>query len=142
MIILGIQDKLFLIQWVANKFRHGIGKQKYPIYHLVAYAKAVDNPTTVLTLDLLRSVSSDKREVDSKTILHLCGHLFCVEEDHLAVGTKVYNDEQAACHRLLQSAKNLYEYQMIQQYGCKHTPKCWTIIYGGVFADNVQWAAG
>jgi hypothetical protein len=109
---------------------------------LVAYAKAVDNPTTVLTLDLLRSVSSDKREVDSKTILHLCGHLFCVEEDHLAVGTKVYNDEQAACHRLLQSAKNLYEYQMIQQYGCKHTPKCWTIIYGGVFADNVQWAAG
>jgi hypothetical protein len=95
-----------------------------------------------MSLTLLHSVSSDKKEPDSKTVLHLCGHLFCVEEEHLVVGTKVYNDEQAACHRLLQSATNIIEYNAIQQHGCKHLPKCWTILYGGIFADNISWAAG
>jgi len=119
----------------------GLDGKKVYLYHLVAVDRARALPSPRLSLDLLKQVSQDKSELCAKTILHLCGHKWCLAPDHFAVGSKVLNDEQTACHRFLQSAESLDEYNLIQQFCCRHTPKCWTNIYGGVFKDRVWWAA-
>jgi hypothetical protein len=120
--------------------RMSIEKRKFPVYHLVAVDKAVRDPTSRLSMDLLNEVSSDKTEQHAKTILHLCGHMFCVSDRHIQVGSKVLNDEQSACHRILQSATSLEEYTTLRNSACKHTSRCWTILYDGVFGDSVTWA--
>lgn len=129
----------------ANKDRPGViltkgSRTKVYVYHIVALVTAIRNPGPRLTPDLLRSVSQEKSEKNAQTILHLCGHHWCLTPGHLAVGSKVLNDEQTACHGILQSAKSLEEHDSIQKNGCKHMPKCWTIIYGGEFRDVVSWA--
>jgi hypothetical protein len=116
------------------------GRTKTYVYHIVALVEAVRNSGPRLSLDLLRGVSQEKSEQNAQTILHLCGHHWCLSPGHLAVGSKKLNDEQTSCHRFLQSAKSLVEYQNFQQYSCKHVPKCWTIVYGGEFRDVISWA--
>lgn len=66
--------------------------------------------------------------------------LSATEADVLAVGSKKLNDEQYCCHRGLQSAVSLVEYNQILQFYCKHDPKCWTVRYQGVFSDAHSWA--
>jgi homing endonuclease-like protein len=120
--------------------RYGIDNAKYPVYHLVALHKALTAPDESMSLELLFAVSSDKSDKNAKTILHHCGHKFCNAPTHLSIGSKILNDEMVACHRMLQSAKNAFEFEMVQKYACRHQPACWTILYDGLFKDSVSWA--
>jgi len=108
-------------------------------YHIVAADAAVTAPTPTLTPDRLKMVSRKKDEDGALTIMHQCGHRWCFNGRHLSIGTKVYNDEQAACHRMLMSARSLEEYRGAQAV-CRHATKCWTLLYGGHYADDVRWA--
>ena len=91
-------------------------------------------------MDRLRAVSQDKRDGSPVTIVHLCGHKWCMNENHLDIKSKRYNDEQYSCHRGLQSAKGQNEYLQVQNGYCKHAEKCWTIAYQGQFEDVNPWA--
>lgn len=98
-------------------------------------------PTENLSDQHIAEVSADKVEDGAKTILHGCGHKFCNAPEHLSIGSKRLNDEQSACHRALQSASSLEEYNIIRRYACRHDPKCWTVIYGGQYSDVVSWSS-
>lgn len=113
---------------------------KIYIYHILARHKAELNPGGTLTMDRLRAVSQDKRDGSPVTIVHLCGHKWCMNENHLDIKSKRYNDEQYSCHRGLQSAGGSAEYLQVQKGYCKHAEKCWTIVYQGQFADEHPWA--
>lgn len=89
----------------------------------------------------MATISQDKKTGPATlTILHLCGHKWCMNGDHLAIGTKVLNDQQTACHRGLQSASTAAQYGAIQENYCQHPQKCWTICYQGAFAGHHAWA--
>jgi homing endonuclease-like protein len=118
----------------------GLDGKKIYLYHLVVVDEASRSPSPRLSLDLLAGVSQQKAELCAKTILHLCGHKWCTEPSHFAVGSKMLNDEQTSCHRILQSAETQEEYETIQRVACRHMPKCWTVLYSGEFADQVGWA--
>ena len=75
------------------------------------------------------------------TILHLCGHKWCMNPEHLAVGTKRLNDEQTHCHRGLQSAGTGEELALVGGVYCKHSVRCWSIVYGGAFRDFHPWSS-
>lgn len=117
-----------------------VGTKIY-IYHILARHKAELAPRGGLTMDRLRLVSQDKRDKSPWTIVHLCGHKWCMNENHLDIKSKRYNDEQYSCHRGLQGAQSQYEYLGVQRDYCKHAEKCWTINYDGVFKDEFQWSA-
>lgn len=82
--------------------------------------------------DLL-SVSPSKTGVRAKTILHLCGNKWCCWPGHYFVGSKIFNDEQTACHKGLHNARTLEEYLEIQNSYCKHEPRCWALPYSGEY---------
>ena len=82
--------------------------------------------------DLL-SVSPSKNLPGAKTVLHLCGNKWCCWAGHFFVGSKIFNDEQTACHKGLHNARSLEEYFQIQNSYCKHEPRCWAIPYSGVY---------
>jgi len=102
-------------------------------YHIAAAHRAYTQPESGLTEDLLRSVAKDKSRLSTEplTIMHLCGNKWCVEGSHLVIGRKKYNDQQTACHRGLQSSLNSVEVAQIQAVYCRHTTKCWTVVYRG-----------
>lgn len=92
-------------------------------------------PETVLyTTSDLESCSQSKTARSGsapKTIMHLCGNKFCMNPKHFFVGPKIYNDEQAFCHKGLHNACSLVEYLAIQTCYCKHVPVCWAMPYRG-----------
>ncbi|KAK5993721.1 hypothetical protein PT974_07157 [Cladobotryum mycophilum] len=85
-------------------------------YHIIAAHQAATNPSPTLNIDLLRAVSVDKKEKDPWTVMHLCRHKWCHNPEHFAVGL---NDEQTACHRMLQSAKTEEEIRGIRSFACR-----------------------
>lgn len=109
-------------------------------YHVLAAYKANIDPLETLNLDLLRAVSTDKKEEKAWTVLHLCGHKWCHSPDHLAMGPKVFNDEQTWCHRMLQSVETEEEYNSVRRFACKHRLRCWTVVYRGGWKDNWLWS--
>lgn len=114
-------------------------KTKVYAYHIAAAHRAYTQPESGLTEDLLRSVAKDKTHQPSTTepltVMHLCGNKWCVEGSHLVVGRKKYNDQQTACHRGLQSALSSDEVAQIQAAYCRHSVKCWTVVYGGDYSS-------
>lgn len=119
-------------------------KTKVYAYHIAAAQRAYTSPESGLTEDLLRSVAKDKTadpSTEPLTVMHLCGNKWCVEGAHLVVGRKRYNDEQTACHRGLQSAISSDEIAQIQASYCRHTIKCWTVVYRGDYNEggSHQW---
>lgn len=120
-------------------------KTKIYVYHIAAAQRAYTSPESGLTVDLLRSVAKDKScrpsTTEPLTIMHLCGNKWCVEGAHLVVGRKSYNDQQTACHRGLQSSKSSVEIAQIQASYCRHSVKCWTVVYRGDYneAGAHQW---
>jgi hypothetical protein len=119
---------------------HGLVGRKVYNYHIVAAVEAFDNPSQHLNLDLLRAVSKDKRDEGALTIMHLCGHKWCHNPKHLAVGTKEYNDEQTGCHRGIQSKSSRADMDLVREVYCSHSVKCWSILYKEEFSDIVSWA--
>jgi hypothetical protein len=115
----------------------GVDGKTY-IYHVLAVAHATTNPSTHLNMELLSRVSQGKQEDGALTILHLCGHKWCMNPQHLAVGTKRYNDEQVHCHRGLQSAVSAEDIASVRAYYCRHSVKCWSIVYSHPFQDEFQ----
>jgi hypothetical protein len=92
-------------------------------------------PRNVLyTVADLESVSqSKKNDASAKSVMHLCGNKWCMNSGHYFVGSKIFNEQQAFCHKGLHNANTLQEYLGIQHSYCKHQPKCWAIPYGGEF---------
>jgi hypothetical protein len=119
----------------------GINGKVYA-YHLLLAHRAYTNPSDLVNPDRLALLTQEKSNADPLTVLHLCGHKWCLNADHLAIGSKRLNDEQTACHRLLQSATNLEELALLQRIGCHHPIPCWTIRYRGDFEDRHVWSAG
>lgn len=113
---------------------------KVYIYHVLAKAEAELNPTEYLNLEILGRVSAKKEEDNAWTILHLCGHKWCMNAQHFAVGTKRHNEEQTSCHRGLQSTNTEIEYATVQSAYCRHSVKCWSVVYAGDSSDGHQWA--
>jgi hypothetical protein len=118
----------------------GLPGRKIYNYHIIAAVEAHDNPSPHLNLDLLHAVSKDKRDDGALTVMHLCGHKWCHNPAHLAVGTKEYNDEQTGCHRGIQSKGSRTDVDLVRDIYCNHSVKCWSILYKGEFADAVSWA--
>ena len=119
------------------------GKKVY-CYHILAAYRAYNDPTPTFNLDRLRRVAqnkSNKEGTQHLTILHLCGHKWCMNMDHLAIGTKVLNDEQTACHRGLQAAQTPQDLEAVSWAYCRHPTKCWTCVYTGRFADTQSWVS-
>lgn len=144
-------------------FRWQFDKRKHYIYHMMALysaqrAEAIamsstmaaapaigsvsgGTPTARLNLPAqlrytiadLEGVSATKVKSGAYTVLHLCGNKWCCFSGHYFVGSKVYNDEQTACHKGLHNARSLEEYLQIQNSYCKHEPKCWALPYGGAY---------
>jgi hypothetical protein len=115
-------------------------KTKVYAYHIAAAHRAYTSPESGLTEALLRSVARDKSSLPSNTakpltVMHLCGNKWCVEGGHLVVGRKSYNDQQTACHRGLQSATTSAEVDQIWASYCRHTVKCWTVVYRGDYSE-------
>lgn len=116
-----------------------INRRKYYVYHLLAVYQAHMKPGKFLNPGLLARVSQRKAGAEAYTILHDCGHKWCVNRSHLSIGPKTFNDEQVSCHRGLLGALDRTEYQGVQKYYCKHDPKCWTIRYTGEYSDAPRW---
>jgi hypothetical protein len=113
-------------------------KTKLYAYHIAAARQAYTNPHSGLTEDLLRSVARDKSARSSSaplTVMHLCGNKWCMEGKHMVVGRKRYNDQQTACHRGLQSATCSEDADQIRAVYCRHTIKCWTVVYQGDYNE-------
>lgn len=111
------------------------------MYHILAAHRARTAPSPRLNVALLETVSQQKpRGQTPMTILHLCGHKWCMNADHLAVGTKRLNDEQTCCHRGLQSAESQEAYNLVERAYCRHIPHCWTVVYGGAYRDKICWS--
>ena len=99
-------------------------------------------PTEVLyTLQDLEGVTKSKRDSGSTTIMHLCGNKWCFNPRHFFVGSKVFNDEQAYCHKGLHNAMTLQQYLAIREAYCGHDVKCWAMPYGGSFDLTVGFCA-
>ena len=116
----------------------GIAEKVYA-YHIMLAHKAYSRPDPRVDSARLALLSQDKRDPCPLTILHLCGHRWCQNPDHLTIGTKRWNDEQTSCHRMLQSATSTEEYEAARRV-CRHGDRCWTVVYGGEFADRHAWA--
>lgn len=108
---------------------------------MLAAHRAYTAPSPGFTAADLAAVTPDKRSSSPRTILHLCGHKWCMNAEHYVIGSKHLNDEQTACHRGLQSAGSAEEYLGVQKYYCHHPQKCWTIVYKGDYADQPEWSA-
>lgn len=128
-------------------------KKKHYIYHIMALYAAQCSEAAVMTeaigakgsktlslpidlkysVDDLARVSASKSKKGVLTILHLCGNKWCCFPGHYFVGSKIYNDEQTACHKGLHNALSLEEYLQIQACYCKHEPKCWALPYAGIY---------
>jgi hypothetical protein len=107
-------------------------KTKLHAYHIATTHRAYTCPETGHSADLLHSVSQTKKSssnTETLTIMHLCGKKWCVNGAHLFVGRKKYNDQQTACHHGLQSQTSQDDIAKIQELYCKHSTKCWTIVY-------------
>lgn len=111
---------------------------KVYIYHILAAYKAYTTPTPTLNLDRLALVTQDKKLDNALTILHLCGHKWCMNPSHYDIGSKKLNDQQTYCHRFLQSATSTSEYEATQEL-CRHKKKCWSIAYRSMYADTHHW---
>ena len=84
--------------------------QKLHAYHITAAYQAYFHPILALTIDWLRAVSKRKAEGETpSTILHGCGHKWCVAPEHFTVGPKRRNGQQVGCCRALGSAINAEE---------------------------------
>ena len=112
-------------------------KTKVYAYHIAAAQRAYTHPEPGLNEALLRSVAKEKTNsaTTTLTVMHLCGNKWCVEASHLVVGSKRYNDQQTSCHRGLQSATSLAEVEQVQDGYCRHTVKCWTVVYRGDYNE-------
>lgn len=119
----------------------GMTKKVY-IYHLLAYDAALRGDKH-LTEAKLNAVSRSKKEDQALTIVHLCGHKWCLNTDHYRVRAKKYNDEQEYCHFGLQKAADPQKLDMIRYWYCGHRPiACWTINYREPFATiKAEWAS-
>jgi len=115
-----------------------IKKSKVYAYHIAAAHRAHFNLKPDLNLPLLQSVAQNKLGSNAYTIMHLCGNKWCVESDHLSVGTKIHNEQQTACHRGLQSATP-HDGPATSQGYCRHTIRCWTVLYKGRFKETHHW---
>ena len=116
---------------------------KFYIYHVIAMEAALSGRNHHLSKIKLEAVSKQKNEVDALTVVHLCGHKWCLNADHYRIRAKRYNDQQVFCHFGLQSAADHRELKTIRDFYCKHSPnKCWTINYQGLFASDHQWEQG
>ncbi|KAL8827353.1 MAG: hypothetical protein Q9170_007049 [Blastenia crenularia] len=116
----------------------GTGKKLYAYHILAAYAAYTDVNSN-FTIPKLEAVSPDKIEDSALTIVHHCGHKWCVNIQHLDIKTKRYNDEQVGCHRGLQSATDQGEYETVHEIYCRHPEKCWSIAYEGEYKDDISW---
>jgi Zinc-binding loop region of homing endonuclease len=87
----------------------------------------------LFTIEDLESVQQSKVKWTTlpKTVMHLCGNKWCMNPRHFFIGLKVFNDEQAYCHKGLHNVSSLAEYLMVQSCYCKHVPKCWGLCYSG-----------
>ncbi len=116
---------------------------KYYIYHVVALDAALSGRNPHLSKSKLEAVSKLKNEADALTVVHLCGHKWCLNSDHYRIRTKRYNDQQVFCHFGLQSAVDQREFKVMRDFYCKHLPnKCWTVNYSGDFASGHVWEEG
>lgn len=91
-------------------------------------------PTKVLyTMADLEAISASKSKSVNPTssLLHLCGNKWCMNPGHFFIGSKLFNDEQASCHKGLHNAASLDDYTGIREHYCKHEPKCWAMVYSG-----------
>jgi len=102
-IILSIITVLHTNVYSRSNLLEGIPSKVY-IYHILTAHKAASQPTMTLTSSRLNEVSQEKRDAKPLTILHKCGHKWCMNEDHYDIGPKCYNEEQTSCHRGLQSS--------------------------------------
>ena len=114
---------------------------KVYVYHAIALHKAFTSPDENINLELLATVTRSKQEPNPRTILHLCGHKWCVNAEHLRVGSKTLNDEQSSCHRGLQASSSAEDMAGVTRFFCRHEEKCWTIAYKGSFEDLSVWSA-
>jgi len=116
---------------------------KFYTYHVVAIEAILSGTNKHLSMSKLEAVSKHKNEANALTVVHLCGHKWCLNADHYRIRTKKYNDQQVFCHFGLQSAVDHRELKTMRDFYCKHTPnKCWTINYGGDFASGHVWEEG
>ena len=145
-----IQENIKLLEGGTNNdsprtsLLAGTSSKKVYCYHILAAYRAYTSPTPAFNLDRLRMVAQNKSSKEGTqhlTILHLCGHKWCMNMDHLAIGTKVLNDEQTACHRGLQAVQNPQDLEAVSRVYCRHPTKCWTCVYTGQFADAQSWAS-
>lgn len=122
----------------------GLAGRKIFVYHVLLRYQAMTRPSVTVTRARLAGVSTAKTDNLPFTIVHLCGHKWCMNKDHLDIAPKSFNDEQVHCHRFLQSATNLSTMENFSRACCRHKLAgrgCWTINYRGEFADNHQWTA-
>ena len=124
-----------------TKLLQGLPGRKVYIYHIIAANRARTAPSPQLNLALLETVSQSKPQGQTPmTILHLCGHKWCMYAFHYAIGTKRLNDEQTSCHRGLQSAQTRESYDLVERAYCQHTPRCWTVVYKAPYQDEICWS--
>lgn len=114
-----------------------VHREKVYCYHIVARVAAEKNISGLyFTLDDLMSLHPEKStryDAEIMSLMHLCGNKWCVNCRHYYVGTKVYNDQQAACHFGLHNALTPENYHAIQDHYCKHSVKCWANLYSFPF---------
>ena len=142
-----VNEKVKLLEGGTNKdhprtnLLEGLGDSKIYIYHILLRYRILTEPTRTATLERLRAVSQNKKDETPLTIVHQCGHKWCLNYKHIDIQTKIFNDQQTACHRGLQSANDFEQYSAVRKNFCHHKQRCWTLVYSKEgFRDDHDWA--
>lgn len=118
----------------ANKTKSGFkvrfmnkkGSDSY-VHHVSAFANST-NVDCIHSVEMLETVSNNKKDTEARTISHLCGNGGCARPGHLRIEKKLVNDERTHCHFLLRRSQSLLQSEMIRK-ACPHNPKCFVNIY-------------
>lgn len=130
----------FLLFYHFNPYRVVIvtGTTKKALFHALLLDNArfpPKNTIPVVTVDRLAQVTPFKQEDNALTVLHLCGHKWCMNVNHYQVGYKLFNEQQVYCHHFLHNSTTAEEYEEARKL-CDHRRKCWTNVYTGALNDG------
>lgn len=64
---------------------------QFHTYLALAVAKVYDAPTDTINLESMAQSIQEKSGPNCKTIIHLCGHKWCMSGDHYTISTEVFN---------------------------------------------------